>query len=55
VGNTVGTPLTAVRIGRALLLSMPGEPHPEVVQAVKDAVGGANTVIALSKAQDDLG
>jgi hypothetical protein len=55
VGNTVGTPLTALRIGRTLLLSMPGEPYPEVVQAVKDAVGGTDMVIALSKAQDDLG
>ena len=55
VGNTVGTPLTALRIGRTLLMSMPGEPYPEVVQAVRDAVKGTDLVIALSKGQDDLG
>jgi hypothetical protein len=55
VGNTVGTPLTALRIGKTLLLSMPGEPYPEVVQAIRDAVKGPDLVIALSKGQDDLG
>lgn len=54
-GNVVGTPLTALRIGRTLLLSYPGEPYPEVVQAVREAVSGADQVIALSKGQDDLG
>jgi len=54
-GNTVGTPLTALRLGRTLLVSMPGEPYPEVVQAVREAVHGADLVIALSKGQDDLG
>lgn len=54
-GNVVGTPLTALRVGRTLLLSYPGEPYPEVVQAVRAAVTGADHVIALSKGQDDLG
>lgn len=54
-GNVVGTPLTALRLGRTLLLSYPGEPYPEVVQAVREAVSGADHVIALSKGQDDLG
>lgn len=55
VGNVVRTPLTAVRIGRTLLVSMPGEPYPEVVEAIRQSVSGTDTVVALSKAQDDLG
>lgn len=54
-GNTIATPVTALRVGPVLLLSMPGEPYPEVRQAVVGAVHGAALVVGLSKGQDDLG
>lgn len=54
-GNVIVTPISALRIGRVLLLSMPGEPYPEVKQAVEGAIHGARLVIGLSKGQDDLG
>lgn len=55
VGTTVVTPLTAIRVGPVLMLSMPGEPYPEVRQAVVGAVSGASLIVGLSKGQDDLG
>jgi hypothetical protein len=54
-GNVIGADLTALRIGDNVLLSMPGEPFPEVRAALENATTGADTIIALSKGQDDWG
>ncbi|HUZ28590.1 MAG TPA: PKD domain-containing protein [Solirubrobacteraceae bacterium] len=54
-GNVIGTQLTALRIGRSVFLSMPGEPFPEVRAAISAATTGADTIVALSKGQDDWG
>ena len=54
-GAVVGTWVSALRIGDLALLSLPGEPFPEVRATIARAVPGARTVVALSKAQDDLG
>lgn len=53
-GTLVGTPLTAVRLGDLAFVSMPGEPFPEVRNTIARATG-ASMVVAMSKAQDDLG
>jgi hypothetical protein len=55
VGNAIGADLTALRIGDNVLLSMPGEPFPEIRAALQNATTGADTIIALSKGQDDWG
>ncbi|HEX6944601.1 MAG TPA: PKD domain-containing protein [Casimicrobiaceae bacterium] len=54
-GTAIGSPLTALRIGDNAFLSMPGEPFPEVRAGIANAITGADTVVALSKAQDDWG
>jgi hypothetical protein len=54
-GTTIGTDLTALRIADTVWLSMPGEPFPEIRNAIAAGVTGADTVVALSKAQDDWG
>lgn len=54
-GGVIGTDLTALRIGKTVILSMPGEPFPEIRYAIADATTGADHVIALSKGQDDWG
>ena len=54
-GTAIGTDLTALRIGGIVFLSMPGEPFPEVRAAIAHATTGADTIIALSKGQDDWG
>jgi hypothetical protein len=54
-GALGSTWITAVRIGRLLYLSMPGEPFPEVTLPIAAAVEDAEGVVSLSKAQDDLG
>jgi chitodextrinase len=53
-GNVIGTPVTALRIGRLLYLSMPGEPFPEIRQTIAADTKGADAIVALSKGQDDL-
>ncbi|TMM12137.1 MAG: hypothetical protein E6G00_04035, partial [Actinobacteria bacterium] len=53
--NVLGTWLSALRIGRALYVSMPGEPFPEVSHSLRQHVRGAQSVTLLSKGQDDLG
>jgi hypothetical protein len=55
IGNAIGADLTALRIGDVALLSMPGEPFPEVRAALQDATSDADTIVALSKGQDDWG
>jgi PKD domain len=55
VGNVLGADLTALRIGNAVFLSMPGEPFPEIRAALQNATTGADTIVALSKGQDDWG
>jgi hypothetical protein len=55
IGNAIGADLTALRIGDAALLSMPGEPFPEIRIALQNATTGADTIVALSKGQDDWG
>jgi hypothetical protein len=54
-GNVIGTDLTALRIGRSVFLSMPGEPFPEVRATIAAATSGADTIVAMSKGQDDWG
>lgn len=54
-GSVIGTYLTALRIGGNVFLSMPGEPFPEIRHAIANATTGADTVVALSKGQDDWG
>lgn len=55
-GSVIGTPLSAVRVGDLAYLSMPGEPFPEIRDALRRATGPrARLVVALSKGQDDLG
>lgn len=54
-GTTIGTDLTALRIGDDVFLSMPGEPFPEIRNAIAQATTGAHRIVALSKAQDDWG
>lgn len=54
-GRWGSTWVTAIRIGRLLYLSMPGEPFPEVTLPIAAAVKDADGVVSLSKAQDDLG
>jgi hypothetical protein len=54
-GNLIGADLTALRIGDTVLLSMPGEPFPEIRYALQNATSDADTIIALSKGQDDWG
>jgi hypothetical protein len=53
-GDMFGTWLTAFRIGQEAVLSMPGEPFPEIRLTLAKATA-AGTVVALSKGQDDLG
>ncbi len=52
--DSFGTWLTAFRIGQEAVLSMPGEPFPEIRLTLAKATA-AGTVVALSKGQDDLG
>jgi hypothetical protein len=54
-GTLIGSDLTALRIGGNVFLSMPGEPFPEIRHAIADATTGADTIVALSKGQDDWG
>lgn len=54
-GNLIGADLTALRIGDTVLLSMPGEPFPEIRYALQNATTDADTIVALSKGQDDWG
>jgi hypothetical protein len=54
-GTVIGTYLTALRIGGNVFLSMPGEPFPEIRHAIASATTGADTIVALSKGQDDWG
>jgi len=54
-GSAIGTDLTALRIGGNVFLSMPGEPFPEVRAAIAQATTGADTIVGLSKGQDDWG
>lgn len=55
IGNAIGADVTAVRIGDNAFLSMPGEPFPEVRAALQNAATGVDTIVALSKGQDDWG
>ncbi|MHB8593965.1 MAG: PKD domain-containing protein [Acidimicrobiales bacterium] len=53
-GSIVGTPVTTLRIGKLIYQSEPGEPFPEIRLSLAKDTGGADEVVALSKAQDDL-
>jgi hypothetical protein len=54
-GNVIGADVTALRIGKDVFLSMPGEPFPEIRAAIADATTGADMIVTLSKGQDDWG
>jgi hypothetical protein len=55
IGNAIGADMSALRIGKSVVLSMPGEPFPEIRAALQNATTGADTIVALSKGQDDWG
>jgi hypothetical protein len=55
IGNTIGTYVTALRIGGVGMVSMPGEPFPEIRLNVLQATQGIDMLVGLSKGQDDLG
>ncbi|MFA5890855.1 MAG: PKD domain-containing protein [Actinomycetota bacterium] len=54
-GPVLGTWLTAVRLGGLVFTSMPGEPFPEIRFAMEAATHDDETIVSLSKGQDDLG
>ncbi|HVF19272.1 MAG TPA: hypothetical protein VNA14_03405 [Mycobacteriales bacterium] len=54
-GNTVMTIASAMRIGGVLLAGVPGEGYPEIAFGVRDAVGGAQEVMTIGLANDQVG
>ena len=54
-GNIVGTTTYSGRIGDLLLSGAPGEPYPQIPQAVRDALPGMRGYLSLGTAGDFLG
>jgi hypothetical protein len=54
-GNVVGTTTFSGRIGDLLLSGAPGEPYPQIPQAVRDALPGMRGYLSLGTAGDFLG
>ena len=54
-GAVLGTPLTALRIGRLAYVSLNGEAFPEVRYGIAGAVAGVDMLVGLSLGQDQLG
>jgi hypothetical protein len=54
-GGVVGTYASAVRIGDVFLSTFPGEPFPQLQDAVRESVGGAKTHFLIGAANDFLG
>ncbi|MFN2543644.1 MAG: PKD domain-containing protein [Actinomycetota bacterium] len=55
VGNTLGTPATALRIGSIAYVSLNGEAFPEVRHAIAASVYGADMIVGLSLGNDQIG
>ena len=54
-GDVLGSPVTALRIGRLAYVSLNGEAFPEVRHAIEKAVQDADMVVGLSLGNDQLG
>lgn len=54
-GNTIMTITSAMRVGNVLLAGVPGEAYPEIAFGIRDAVGGANEVMTIGLANDQVG
>ena len=54
-GNIVGTTTYSGRIGDLLLSGAPGEPYPQIPQAVRDAFPGMRGYLSIGTAGDFLG
>jgi len=54
-GPAFGTYLTVLRVGGLAFVSQPGEPFPEIRDALVRATRNADEIVTLSKGQDDLG
>ena len=55
VGGALGSWVTGFRIGNVAYISEPGEAFPEVSQAIRQAIHGADPVHVVGMAQDQLG
>jgi hypothetical protein len=54
-GNVIGTPVTALRIGRLAYVTLNGEAFPEVRHDITAGVKDAEMVVGLSLGNDQLG
>jgi hypothetical protein len=54
-GNVIGTPVTALRIGRLAYVTLNGEAFPEVRQTIAQGVQDADMVVGLSLGNDQIG
>ncbi len=54
-GNLLGAPSFSGRIGDLLISGSPGEPYPQIPQAVRDAVPGMRGYLSIGTAGDFLG
>lgn len=54
-GAVLGTPVTALRIGRLAYVSLNGEAFPEIRYAIASAVSDAAMLVGLSLGNDQLG
>lgn len=54
-GAVLGTPVTALRIGRLAYVSLNGEAFPEVRYGIASAVSDAQAIVGLSLGNDQLG
>ena len=54
-GNVIGTPVTALRIGRLAYVALNGEAFPEVRHAIAASVQDADMIVGLSLGNDQLG
>ncbi|MHB8571352.1 MAG: PKD domain-containing protein [Candidatus Dormibacteria bacterium] len=55
VGNAIGTPVTALRIGSLAYVTLNGEAFPEVRHGIASAVTNADMIVGLSLGNDQLG
>lgn len=53
--GSIGTYVGAFRIGDALFATAPGEPFPQIMDAIREAVGDTSETFLLGAAQDFLG
>ncbi|HZN14411.1 MAG TPA: hypothetical protein VFB78_09110, partial [Acidimicrobiales bacterium] len=55
IGTTVGTVVSAVRVGNVVLAGTPGEGFPAIGNGLRDAAGSGIEVMQLGLANDQLG